>query len=139
MKRKRKWWLWPLGALSCLSIIFAVSKLMGIPLSSIVGWGTLGVIGVFAIILFALLAFVIPVLLRALFREFVSNRERMSIILGSLGLCAIVVGWMGTILEARWSLFVVMSGFSMGCLAGAEYQEHLDLQNAAQLRNSNPD
>ena len=125
---KKRWWLWLLIALGCLSIIFIVSRLMGVSLFHIVGWGVLGVIGAFAVILLAVIAFVIPLILRALFKEFVSNRERMSIILGSLGLCAIIVGWMGTILEARWSLFLIMSGFSMGCLAGAEYQEYLDLR-----------
>ena len=128
MKRKRKWWLWLLIALGCLLIIFIVSKLIGVSLLHILGWGALGVVGVFAVILLAGGAFVIPFIFRALLKGFVSNREKMSIILGSLGLCAIVVGWIATSMEASWSLFLIMSGFSMGCLAGAEYQEYLDLR-----------
>jgi len=128
MKRKRKWWLWLLIALGCLLIIFIVSKLMGVSLFNILGWGALGVVGVFAVILLAGMAFIIPFIFRALLKEFVSHRERMSIVLGSLGLSAIVVGWIATRLEASWSLFLIMSGFSMGCLAGAEYQEYLDLR-----------
>ena len=125
---KKRWWLWLLIALGCLSIIFIVSRLMGVSLFHIAGWGVLGVIGVVAVILLAGIAFVIPFIFRALLKGFVSNREKMSIILGSLGLCAIVVGWVATRLEASWSLFLIMSGFSMGCLAGAEYQEYLDLR-----------
>ena len=128
MKRKRKWWLWFLIALGCLLIIFIVSKLMGVSLFNILGWGALGVVGVFAVILLAGGAFVIPFIFRALLKGFVSNREKMSIILGSLGLCAIVVGWIATSMEASWSLFLIMSGFSMGCLAGAEYQEYSNLR-----------
>ena len=128
MKRKRKWWFWVIIALGCLLIIFIVSKLIGVSLFHILGWGALGVMGVFAVILLAGGAFVIPFIFRALFKGFVSNREKMSIILGSLGLCAIVVGWIATSMEANWSLFLIMSGFSLGCLAGAEYQEYLDLR-----------
>ena len=128
MKRKRKWWFWFLIALGCLLIIFIVSKLIGVSLLHILGLGALGVVGVFAVILLAGGSFVIPFIFKALLKGFVSNREKMSIILGSLGLCAIVVGWIATSMEASWSLFLIMSGFSMGCLAGAEYQEYLDLR-----------
>ena len=128
MKRNRKWWLWLLIALGCLLIIFVVSKLMGVSLFHILGWGALGAVGVFVVILSAGMAFVLPFIFRALLKGFVSNREKMSIILGSLGLCAIVVGWIATRMEASWSLFLIMSGFSMGCLAGAEYQEYLNLR-----------
>jgi len=128
MKRKRKWWLWLLVALACVIIVFVIAELTGASVTSIFGWGALGAIGVFAVILLAGIAFVIPFLFRALLREFVSNHERLSLILGGLGLSAIVIGWVGTGLEARWSLFLIMSGFSMGCLAGAEYQEYSNLR-----------
>ena len=128
MKRKRKWWLWLIIAFACMLIVFGIAELTGTSILGIFGWGALGVIGVFAAILMAGVSFVIPFLLRALLKEFVSNHERLSIILGSLGLCAIVVGWVATEREASWSLFVVMSGFSMGCLAGAEYQEYIHLR-----------
>lgn len=128
MKKKRKWWLWLIIAFACAMIAFAIAELTGASIIGVFGWGALGVIGVFAVILLAGISLVIPFLFRALLKEFVSNHERLSIILGSLGLCAIVVGWVATGLEASWSLFVVMSGFSMGCLAGAEYQEYLDLR-----------
>ena len=125
MKRKRKWWVWLLIALACVTIAFIVIELTGASVISIFGWGALGAIGVFALVLLACIAFVIPFVFRTLLRAFVSNHERMSLILGGLGLSAIVAGWIGTGLEASWSLFVIMSGFSMGCLAGAEYQEYL--------------
>jgi len=128
MKRKRKWWLWLIIALGCMIIVFIIAELTGASITSILGWGAFGAIGIFVVILLAGAAFVIPFLFRALLKGFVSNREKMSIILGSLGLCAIVVGWIATSMEASWSLFLIMSGFSMGCLAGAEYQEYLDLR-----------
>lgn len=128
MKRKRKWWLWLVIALACMIIVFAIAELAGASVISVFGWGALGAIGVFAVILLAGVAFVIPFLFRALLREFVSNHERLALILGGLGLSAIVIGWVGTGLEARWSLFLIMSGFSMGCLAGAEYQEYSNLR-----------
>lgn len=128
MKRKRKWWLWLVIALACMIIVFTIAELTGAPVVSVFGWGALGAIGVFAVILLAGIAFVIPFLFRALLREFVSNHERLALILGGLGLSAIIVGWVGTGLQARWSLFLIMSGFSMGCLAGAEYQEYSNLR-----------
>jgi hypothetical protein len=128
MKRKRKWWLWLVIALACMVAVFAIAELTGASVTSILGWGALGAIGVVAVVLLAGVAFVIPFLLRALLKAFVSNHERLSLILGGLGLSAIVIGWVGTGLEARWSLFLIMSGFSMGCLAGAEYQEYSALR-----------
>ena len=128
MKRKRKWWLWLIIALGCMIIVFIIAELTGASITSILGWGAFGAIGIFVVILLAGAAFVIPFLFRALLRDFVSNHERLSVILGGLGLCAIVAGWIATSMEASWSLFLIMSGFSMGCLAGAEYQEYLDLR-----------
>ena len=128
MKGKRKWWLWLVIALACMIIVFAIAELTGASIISVFGWGALGAIGIFALILLAGIAFIIPFFFRVLLRAFVSNHERLSLILGGLGLCAIVIGWVGTGLEARWSLFLIMSGFSMGCLAGAEYQEYSNLR-----------
>ena len=124
MKRKRKWWLWLLIALACMIVVFVIAELTGAPTISIFGWGALGVIGIFVFILFGGISFIIPLLFRALLEMVISNREKLSIILGSIGFCAIVVGWITTRLEYDWSLFLMMSGFSMGCLAGAEYQKH---------------
>ena len=128
MKRKRKWWFWPVIALACMVTVFAIAELTGAPAVSVFGWGALGGIGVFAVVLLAGVAFIVPFFLRVLLRPFVSNHERLAVILGGLGLSAVVIGWVGTGLEARWSLFVIMSGFSMGCLAGAEYQEYSALR-----------
>lgn len=128
MKRKRKWWLWLVIAFACMMIAFAIAELTGASLISIFGWGALGVVNIFAFVLLAGISFVLPMLFRALLETVISNREKLSIIFGSIGICAIVVGWITTRLEHDWSLFLIMSGFSMGCLAGAEYQKHLDLR-----------
>jgi hypothetical protein len=128
--KKRKWWFWLLIALACVTIVVTVAELTGASIISIFGWGALGAIGIFALVLLACIAFIIPFVFRTLLRALTSNHERLSLILGGLGLCAIIAGWIGTGLEARWSLFVTMSGFSMGCLAGAEYQEYLSERDA---------
>jgi len=124
MKRKRKWWLWLIIAFACMIVAFAIAELTGNSLISIFGWGALGVVGVFAFVLLAGVSFILPLLFRALLEMFISNREKLSIIFGSIGVCAIVIGWIATKQGHDWSLFLVMSGFSMGCLAGAEYQKH---------------
>ena len=128
MKRKRKWWLWLIITFACVMIAFAIAELTGASIIGVFGWGALGVIGVFVFLLLAGMSFILPMLFRALFETVVSNREKLSIILGSIGACAILAGWITTRLEYDWSLFLILSGFSMGCLAGAEYQKHLDLR-----------
>ena len=128
MKRKRKWWLWLIIAFACVMIAVAIAELTGASIIGVFGWGALGVIGVFVFILLAGISFALPLLFRALLETVISDREKLSIIFGSIGVCAIVVGWITTRLEYDWSLFLMMSGFSMGCLAGAEYQKYLDLR-----------
>ncbi|MEE9520796.1 MAG: hypothetical protein V3V43_03685, partial [Dehalococcoidales bacterium] len=73
-------------------------------------------------------------LLKLLLTIFVSNKEYLSITLGSLGVCAILVGWILTIRESGWSFLVIMVGFSMGCLAGIEYQRFSDLRKEEETR-----
>jgi len=128
MKIKRKWWLWIIIAFACAMIAFAIAELTGASIIGVFGWGALGVIGVFAFILLAGMSFILPMIFRALLETVVSNREKLSIIFGSIGACAILAGWITSRLEYSWSLFLILSGFSMGCLAGAEYQKHLDLR-----------
>ena len=128
---KRRWWLWLLLAWACLMVVFGVSELAGVSILSIFGWGALGALGVLAfIIIFTMFAafFALPIawLLKLLLENFISNRQKLSITLGSLGFCAVLVGYILTVREFEWSLFVVTVGFLMGCLAGAEYQRFLD-------------
>ncbi len=125
---KRRWWLWLLIALACSVIVFVVSELIGISIVRILGWGVLGAFGVlsviFTIIITTFFTFCIGGLIRFLLECFISNKEILSITLGSLGVCAILVGWILTIRESGWSFLVIMVGFFMGCFAGAEYQGH---------------
>jgi len=125
---KRKWWLWLLLASACLIIVFAISELTGISIGGIFGWGTLSVLGIVGLIaglaILAGLTFFIAGLLRLLLEIFISNREHLSLILGILGFCAILVGWILTSIKLEWSIFIVTIGFFMGCLAGVEYQGH---------------
>ena len=125
---KRRWWLWLLLALACLVIVFGVSELTGISIGSIFGWGALGTLGVIAVIILtmfvAFFAFFIAWLLTLLLENFISNEEKLSITLGILGFCAILVGYI-TAREFEWSLFIVMVGFFTGCLAGVKYQRFL--------------
>jgi len=129
MKRKRKWWFWLLIALSCVIVVFAIAELTGASVASILGWGALGVIGFVGLMLALMLAAVFLVAPAAgiiwwLLRVLISNKEIRFITLGSLGFCAVLVGWILTIRQAGWSLLVVMVGFALGCLTGVEYQQH---------------
>jgi len=141
MKRrmKRRWWLWLLLALACLVIVFGVSELTGISIGSIFGWGVLGIFGVLATIGLLMLSAVfvvlpIGMLVKFLLECFISNREMLYMTLGSLGFCAILVGWILTIRESGWSFLVMMVGFTMGCLAGIEYQRFSDLRKEEETR-----
>jgi len=130
MKRRRKWWLWLLIALACMTIVFAIAELAGASIVSIFGWGILGILGFLAATLVSILvsAFLVaPIVwvIRALLDEFISNKEVLYITLGSLGLCAILVGWILATRQVWWSGLVIMGGFAFGCLAGVEYQKHL--------------
>ena len=129
MKKKRKWWLWLLIALACMIIVFVIAELTGASILSTFGWGILGVFGVLGVILALILSvFVIApivMIIRLLLQCFISNKEILSITLGSLGFCAILVGWILTIRQNEWSLLIMMVGFALGCLAGVEYQKHL--------------
>ena len=129
---KRRWWLWLLLALVCSMIVFGISELIGVSIGSILGWGTLGVLGVVGLIvgitLLAGLTFLIGGLIRLLLECFISNREMLSITLGILGFCAILVGYILTATEFEWSLFIIMVGFFIGFLAGEEYQRFSDLR-----------
>lgn len=62
-------------------------------------------------------------LVKFLLECYIENKEVLYITLGSLGFCAILIGWVLTIRESGWSFLVMMGGFSLGCLAGAEYQK----------------
>ncbi len=126
---KRKWWLWLSLFLVCLTIVFVVSELTGVSIGSIFGWGTLGILGILGIIVTLMVGAVfvilpITMLVKILLECFISNKEMLYMTLGSLGFCAILVGWILTIRGSGWSFLIMMVGFSMGCFAGAEYQGH---------------
>lgn len=133
---KRKWWLWLLLASACSMVIFGISELTGISLGGIFGLGIGSVLLVVALIIgipFALtmtfgFAYIVAQIFRLLLSSFISNREMPYITFGILGLCTILVGFILTATKSDWSLFVIMVGFFMGCLAGAEYQRFGDLQ-----------
>jgi len=130
MKRRRKWWLWIIIAFACVMIVFGIAELAGASIISIFGWGILGILGFLAAALASILAFVFLVapiawVIRALLDEFISNKEILYITLGSLGFCAILVGWILTTRQVWWSALVIMGGFAFGYLAGVEYQKHL--------------
>lgn len=126
---KRRWWLWLLLATTCITILVAVSELTGISLVGLIGLGILGPLGIVLLILSLIMVVFFALagawLVKVLLEIFISNREKLSITLGSLGFCAILVGWILTIQGSGWSFPVVMVGFIMGCLAGAEYQRFL--------------
>ena len=129
MKRKRKWWVWLIIAFACMMIIFGIAELTGTSVVGIFGWGILGILGFLAVTLGLVLAamfIVAPIagIITMLLREFISNKEILYITLGSLGFCAILVGWILTIRQVGWSFLVIMVGFAFGCLAGVEYQKH---------------
>jgi len=128
MKRKRKWWIWLLIALVCMIIVFVIAEITGASIISTFGWGILGVFGVLGVILALILSvFVIApivMIIRLLLGYFISNKEILFVTLGSLGFCAILVGWILTIRQNGWSLLVMMVGFALGCVAGVEYQKH---------------
>ena len=128
MKKKRKWWIGLLIALACMIVVFVIAEITGASIISTFGWGILGVFGVLGVILALILsAFVIApivMIIRLLLGYFISNKEILYITLGSLGFCAILVGWILTIKQNGWSLLVMMVGFALGCVAGVEYQKH---------------
>jgi len=126
---KRKWWLWILIAVACLVVTFVVSELVGVSMAVILGGGVLGILGVLAIILFTVLfAFPIGWIVKVLFASVIPNSEILPVVLGSVGLCAILVGSILAIRGIEWSFFVIVVGFTTGCFAGAEYQKDCDLR-----------
>lgn len=140
MKRKRKWWLWLIIAFACMMIIFGIAEITGTSVIGIFGWGILGILGFLAVTLASILALVFLVapiawVIRALLNEFISNKEILYTTLGSLGFCAILVGWILTTRQVWWSTLVIMGGFAFGCLAGVEYQKHsLSVSNESETR-----
>ena len=140
MKRRRKWWLWIIIAFACVMIVFGIAELAGASIISIFGWGILGILGFLAAALASILAFVFLVapiawVIRALLNEFISNKEILYTTLGSLGFCAILVGWILTTRQVWWSALVIMGGFAFGYLAGVEYQKHsLSVSNESETR-----
>ena len=128
---KRKLWLWILIALACSAIVSVVSWLTDVSIASIFGWGISGILFVvFIIVVGGLFIFPIAYIFKFLLESLIANREMLYITLGSLGLCAILVG---LILFTRgwyeWSFPVIIVGYSLGCLAGAEFQKNYDLQS----------
>jgi hypothetical protein len=129
VKINRKWWLWVIIAFACVMIVFGIAELTGASIINIFGWGILGILGFLAATLVSILALVFLVtpitwVIRALLNEFISNKEILYITLGSLGFCAILVGWILTTRQVWWSALVIMGGFVFGCLAGVEYHKH---------------
>ncbi len=128
---KRRWWLWILLPIACLIIVFGVSELTGASEVSIFGWAILGAFGIMTTIFYALFLALFgaagALLVKVLLGIFISNGENLSITLGILGFCAILVGYILTLGQFAWSLFIVIAGFFMGCFAGAEHQRFFDL------------
>ena len=129
MKRKRRWWLWLVLAFACMVIVITVVKLTGSSIPSVLGLGTLGVLGFLAAGLLLALATIfiiapIVMLTRVLLADLISNKEIVYITLGGLGFSAILAGWILTIRQVEWSLLVIVGGFAFGCVAGVEYHEH---------------
>jgi hypothetical protein len=128
---KRRWWLWLLLATACLMVTLGIAEITGISTGNITGWGTLGILGKVALVfvlafVFAIaagMAYIIAYLLKLLLTKFVSHGKNLSTILGVLGFCIILAGYVLSIVENNWSLFIVIIGFFTGCLAGVEYQE----------------
>lgn len=130
MKRKRKWWLWAIIAFACVLVVFGIAELTGASIVSSFGWGILGVTGFLVFTFVSILAAVFLVapiawVTKALLGEFISNRERLYVTLGSLGFVTILVGWILTTKQVWWSSLVIIGGFAFGCFAGVEYQKHL--------------
>ncbi|MFC1945289.1 hypothetical protein ACFLWF_00880 [Chloroflexota bacterium] len=135
---KRRWWLWLILATACFMVTFSISEITGISTGNIIGWGTLGILGkvalvfglVFGFAIAAGIAYIIAHLLKLLLKKFVSHGEKLSTILGVLGFCIILVGYVLTNVEnnwSNWSLFIMIIGFFTGCLAGVVYQESKSL------------
>ncbi|MFC2032113.1 hypothetical protein ACFLUS_01895 [Chloroflexota bacterium] len=132
---KRRWWLWLLLAPACLMAVFGISEITGISTGNIIGWGTLSILGKIALGLGLVFGFAIAVgiayiaayLLKLLLTKFVSHGENLSTILGVIGFCIILVGYVLTNVENNWSLFIMIIGFFTGCLAGVKYQESKSL------------
>lgn len=126
---KKRWWLWLLITLACMIVIFIISELTGVSIVSIFGWGTLGVFGIVALIVSFLFlgtfAFMIAFLIKLLLP--ISNMENRAFIMGILGFCAILIGYFLNT-KTEWSIFIIMVGFAIGCVAGAVYQEGLDIK-----------
>ena len=115
----------PAIASACLTIIFVISKLAGVSIGSIFGTGALGaltiVVTIFGALVASFFAFPIAWLLKLLLDSFIPNREVTSLILGTLGLCAVLVGHIKR--DSEWSSLLIVVGFLIGCFAGAEYQK----------------
>ena len=127
---KRRWWLWLLLAIGCIIVLVGLSELTSIPLVGLIGLGILGPLGIVLLILSLIMVVFFAVagawLVKVLLETFISNGEKLSITLGSLGFCAILAGYILTISQFTWSLFIVIVGFLMGCFAGAEHQRFSD-------------
>ena len=123
---KRRWWIWTLLALASFVVVFGVSELAGISIGSILGWGTLGVLGVFLysvlLVFLALFAFLIAYTFKLLLKRFISNEANRYFTLGILGFCIVLAGYFLTIAEFKGSILIVAAGFFMGFLSGLEYQ-----------------
>jgi len=104
---KRRWWLWLLLATACLMVALAISEITGISTGNITGWGTLGILGKVALVfvlvfVFAIavgMAYIIAYLLKLLLTKFVSHGKNLSTILGVLGFCIILAGYVLSIVE----------------------------------------
>jgi len=127
---KRRWWLWLLLVTTCITILVAVSELTGISLVGLIGLGILGPLGIVLLILSLIMVVFFALagawLVKVLLEIFISNREKLSITLGSLGFFTILAGYILTLSQFVWALFIVIVGFLMGCLAGAEHQRFFD-------------
>jgi hypothetical protein len=132
---KRRWWLWLLLATACLMAALGIAEITGISTGNITGWVTLGILGKVALVfvlafVFAIaagMAYIIAYFLKLLLAKVFSHGNNLSTILGVLGFCIILAGYLISILENNWSLFIVIIGFFTGCLAGVEYQKSKSL------------
>lgn len=129
MKRKKKWWLWLTIAVGCMVIVFVIAELTGASVTSVFGWGVLGIlsaVGIIAALIIGAVFIIFPItaVIWFILGHLISNKEILYVTLGSLGFCAILVGWVLTTRHSEWSLPVMMVGFVLGCFTGVEYQKH---------------
>lgn len=134
LQLKRRWWIWLLAALFCWIVGFVFMKLTGdTTKNDIFGWGALGLMyGIpltFGLLMFSVLfVWFVGGLLRLILGSFVSDRGIVALVLFSLGFLSIFFGLVLVIRAFEWSFWLIITGFSMGCAAGAEYQRCNDLR-----------